>query len=73
VTSLTRQRPHASRSTRGREIDTRSLAVLFVALVSIAVGLVGVAGRGTTPLVLIPGVIAGVLALLHVFRPTSRR
>jgi len=49
------------------------LAVLFVALVSIAVGLVGVAGRGTTPLVLIPGVIAGVLALLHVFRPTSRR
>lgn len=59
---------HTNRE-RARELDTVSLAILLVSLVAIVLGLIGVANRGTTPLVLIPGVLAAVVSILRLYRP----
>lgn len=43
-----------------------SLAVLFVSIVAIALALIGVAVRGTTPLVAIPPLAVGCWAILTI-------
>lgn len=50
---------------RLKGVDLVMLAMLMVALVAIALGLIGVASRGTTPLVLIPAVAAAAFAITH--------
>lgn len=54
--------PH-SQSRHARPIDPLSLAVLFVCLVAIALMLVGIAARGTTPIVLIAPTLLGCVAI----------
>jgi hypothetical protein len=49
-------------------VNLVSLAVLFVCLVAIAVMLVGIAVRGTTPLVLLAPVALGFVAILDLRR-----
>jgi uncharacterized membrane protein len=56
---------HASRN---RRLDVVSLAVLFVAIVAIALSLVGVAERGTSPLVLIAPLLVGCAAIIGLLR-----
>ena len=50
---------------RRSQIDLFSLALLFLAIAALALGLVGVAVRGSTPLGLAPGLALGVYAILH--------
>lgn len=49
-------------------VNLVSAAVLFVAIVSAALCLVGIAVRDTTPFVLTPSVVAGVLGILNLRR-----
>lgn len=49
----------------GREIDLFSLAMLFVAIVLVALALIGVAERGTSPFVVIPPMALGFRAILN--------
>jgi hypothetical protein len=51
-------------SKRPKEINLVSLATLFIAIVAIALVLVGTATRGTTPLLVLPGMIVGAKAIL---------
>lgn len=55
-------------SNRFQRIDTVSLAVLFLAIVAIAVVLVGIAERGTSPLVLIAPTLLGCWAIVSLRR-----
>lgn len=60
------QRHASSRPNRGLrdDLDLLSLAVVFVAVVGVALALVGIAVRGTNPVVLIVPVLVGVLGIL---------
>ena len=49
-------------------VDLLSLALLFVALVATTLALIGIAVRGTTPLVLILPVALGVWSILSLRR-----
>lgn len=61
-----RHRPRESNALNN--VNLISAAVLFVAIVSAALCLVGIAIRGTTPFVLIPSVVAGILGILNLRR-----
>lgn len=47
-----------------RQVSLSSAALLFISIVSIALVLIGVAVRGSTPLALVPAVLVGCLAIL---------
>lgn len=49
-------------------VNLVSLAVLFLCIVAIALMLIGIATRGTTPLVVIPPVAVGFWAILDLRR-----
>lgn len=56
------------RQNRTRGIDLVSLVVLFLAVVAIAIGLVGIGLRGTEPWILIPPMLLGCFAILGLHR-----
>lgn len=56
------------RQSKTKTIDLVSLTVLFVCVVGIALGLVGVGTRGTEMWVLIPPTIVGCFAILNLNR-----
>ena len=53
------RRRHAHAQFTLDSVDLVSLSILLVALVAVALGLIGVALRGTTPLVVIPPLLLG--------------
>lgn len=57
--------PPSSTQHRGHDLDLISLAVLFAACAAIALVLVGVAVRGNSPLWLLPPLVLGAVAILH--------
>lgn len=52
------------RAPRAR-IDLFNLGMLFVAIVAIAVGMIGIVLRGSTPFGLLPAVALGVMAIVN--------
>lgn len=62
-----RHHHHAS-PTRHNKLDTVSLVMLFIAVVAIAVGLVGIAIRGTAPWILIGPTLLGCWAIVRLNR-----
>lgn len=64
--SMTTQRPKTHRrSARAGRVDLISLAMLFVAVVSIAVMLIGIIDRGSAPWLLIVPTALGFWSILH--------
>lgn len=64
-----RQNPHRRNGGPPRgSIDLVSLAVFFVALVAVALLLVGIATRDTNPLLLLPPTALGFVAILGLRR-----
>lgn len=53
---------------RHRKLDPVSVGVIICALVAITLGSVGVLERGTTPWVLLPGLLALVVGSATLFR-----
>jgi len=54
---------------RGSRVNLTSVALLFVAVVAIAVGLIGIAVRGTPPWTLIAPILLGVYSILTLRTP----
>jgi F0F1-type ATP synthase assembly protein I len=54
--------------TRHKRLDSVSLVMLFIAVVSVAVGLVGIAVRGTAPWILIGPTLLGCWAIVRLNR-----
>jgi len=44
-------------------IDLAALAVLFVCVVSLVLGFITISTYGSTPLILIPGMVVGAIAI----------
>jgi hypothetical protein len=65
--ATTQSHPHQKRNDRRApgKLNLDSLALLFVCVVSVALALIAVALRGSTPLALLPAVVLGVVAILR--------
>lgn len=62
------EQPTEDTSTESR-VNLASAATLFVAVVAIAVGLIGIAVRGTTPWIMVFPTLLGVYAILTMRKP----
>ena len=45
------------------QIDLAALAVLFVCVVSLVLGFITISTYGSTPLILVPGMVVGAIAI----------
>lgn len=62
MTAMNHHQTH-SHPTRNRRFDRLSAIVLFISIVAIALALVGIAERGTSPLVLLAPTLLGCWAI----------